>query len=34
VLGFWLLVYGIMEIVLAFRLRSVGQEATRVAPAT
>ena len=34
VLGFWLLVYGIMEIVLAFRLRSVGQTATRVAPAT
>ena len=34
VLGFWLLVYGIMEIVLAFRLRSAGQEATRVAPAT
>jgi uncharacterized membrane protein HdeD (DUF308 family) len=34
VLGFWLLVFGIMEIVLAFRIRSVGQEATRVAPAT
>jgi uncharacterized membrane protein HdeD (DUF308 family) len=34
VLGFWLLVYGIMEIVLAFRLRSAGQEATRVVPAT
>jgi uncharacterized membrane protein HdeD (DUF308 family) len=34
VLGFWLLVYGIMEIVLAFRLRSVGQTASRVAPAT
>jgi len=34
VLGFWLLVYGIMEIVLAFRLRSVGEAATRVAPAT
>ena len=34
VLGFWLLVYGIMEIVLAFRIRSVGHEATRVAPAT
>lgn len=34
VLGFWLLVYGIMEIVLAFRLRSVGHGATRVAPAT
>jgi uncharacterized membrane protein HdeD (DUF308 family) len=34
VLGFWLLVYGIMEIVLAFRLRSVGHAATHVAPAT
>jgi uncharacterized membrane protein HdeD (DUF308 family) len=34
VLGFWLLVYGIMEIVLAFRLRSAGQAATRVATAT
>jgi uncharacterized membrane protein HdeD (DUF308 family) len=34
VLGFWLLVFGIMEIVLAFRLRSVGQAATRVATAT
>ena len=34
VLGFWLLLYGIMEIVLAFRLRAAGQEATRVAPAT
>jgi uncharacterized membrane protein HdeD (DUF308 family) len=34
VLGFWLLVFGIMEIVLAFRLRSLGQEATRFAPAT
>ena len=34
VLGFWLLVYGIMEIVLAFRLRSVGHAATRVASAT
>jgi uncharacterized membrane protein HdeD (DUF308 family) len=34
VLGFWLLVFGIMEIVLAFRLRSLGQVATRVAPAT
>jgi uncharacterized membrane protein HdeD (DUF308 family) len=34
VLGVWLLVYGVMEIVLAFRLRSVGQAATRVAPAT
>jgi uncharacterized membrane protein HdeD (DUF308 family) len=34
VLGFWLLVYGSMEIALAFRLRSAGQAATRVAPAT
>jgi uncharacterized membrane protein HdeD (DUF308 family) len=34
VLGFWLLVYGIMEIVLAFRLRSIGQTATHVATAT
>jgi uncharacterized membrane protein HdeD (DUF308 family) len=34
VLGFWLLVFGIMEIVLAFRLRSAGQAATRVATAT
>jgi uncharacterized membrane protein HdeD (DUF308 family) len=34
VLGFWLLVYGVMEIVLAFRLRSAGHAATRMAPAT
>ena len=34
VLGFWLLVYGVMEVVLAFRLRSIGQATTRVAPAT
>jgi uncharacterized membrane protein HdeD (DUF308 family) len=34
VLGFWLLVFGVMEIVMAFRLRSVGQAATRPAPAT
>jgi uncharacterized membrane protein HdeD (DUF308 family) len=34
VLGFWLLVYGIMEIVLAFRLRSVGHVAASVAAAT
>ena len=33
VLGVWLLVFGVMEIVLAFRLRSVGQAATGVAPA-
>jgi uncharacterized membrane protein HdeD (DUF308 family) len=34
VLGFWLLVYGIMEITLAFRLRSVGHAAASVAAAT
>ena len=34
VLGVWLLVYGVMEIVLAFRLRSIGQAASRMAPAT
>ena len=34
VLGFWLLVFGVMEIVLAFRLRSAGHAAARVAPAT
>jgi uncharacterized membrane protein HdeD (DUF308 family) len=34
VLGFWLLVFGIMEIVLAFRLRSLGHAAARIAPAT
>ena len=34
VAGVVVLVYGIMEIVLAFRLRSVGQAATRVATAT
>ena len=34
VLGFWLLVLGVMEVVLAFRLRSVGQAATRVATAS
>jgi uncharacterized membrane protein HdeD (DUF308 family) len=34
VLGFWLLLFGIMEIVLAFRLRAVGQAATRMAAAT
>jgi uncharacterized membrane protein HdeD (DUF308 family) len=34
VLGFWLLVFAVMEIVLAFRLRSVGQAATRIVPAT
>jgi uncharacterized membrane protein HdeD (DUF308 family) len=32
VLGFWLLVYGVMEFVLAFRLRSAGHAATRMAP--
>jgi uncharacterized membrane protein HdeD (DUF308 family) len=34
VLGFWLLVYGIMEVVLAFRLRSAAHGRTDVAPAT
>jgi uncharacterized membrane protein HdeD (DUF308 family) len=34
VLGVWLLVYGVMEIVLAFQLRSVGRAATRIATAT
>jgi uncharacterized membrane protein HdeD (DUF308 family) len=34
VLGFWLLVYGIMEIMLAFRLRSLGHAAARIATAT
>jgi uncharacterized membrane protein HdeD (DUF308 family) len=34
VLGFWLLVYGVMEIVLAFQLRSAGHAAANVAPAT
>jgi uncharacterized membrane protein HdeD (DUF308 family) len=34
VVSVWLLVYGFMEIVLAFRLRSVGQAAHRVATAT
>jgi len=34
VAGVVVLVYGIMEIVLAFRLRSVGHAATRVASAT
>jgi uncharacterized membrane protein HdeD (DUF308 family) len=33
-LGFWLLVYGAMEVVLAFRLRSVGRAAAPVATAT
>jgi uncharacterized membrane protein HdeD (DUF308 family) len=34
VLGFWLIVFGVMEIVAAFRLRSVGQAAGRIATAT
>jgi uncharacterized membrane protein HdeD (DUF308 family) len=33
-LGFWLLVYGIMEIALAFQLRSVGHAAARISTAT
>jgi uncharacterized membrane protein HdeD (DUF308 family) len=34
VLGFWLIVLGVMEIVAAFRVRSVGQAAGRVDTAT
>jgi len=34
VLGVWLLVFGIMEVTLAFRLRSVGHAAAGIAPAT
>jgi uncharacterized membrane protein HdeD (DUF308 family) len=34
VLGFWLLLVGIMEIMLAFRLRSLGHAVARIAPAT
>jgi uncharacterized membrane protein HdeD (DUF308 family) len=34
VVSVWLLVYGFMEIALAFRLRSIGQAAARVATAT
>ena len=33
VLGFWLIIYGIMEIVMAFRLRSVASSAARLAAA-
>jgi uncharacterized membrane protein HdeD (DUF308 family) len=33
VLGVWLLVYGVTEIMLAFRLRSVGQAVTPIAAA-
>jgi uncharacterized membrane protein HdeD (DUF308 family) len=33
VLGVWLLVFGVMEVVLAYRLRSLGQAAPRIAPA-
>jgi uncharacterized membrane protein HdeD (DUF308 family) len=34
VLGVWLLVFGVMEVALAFQLRGVGEAAARVAPAT
>jgi len=34
VLGVWLLLFGVMEIMLAFRLRAVGRAATHAAPAT
>jgi uncharacterized membrane protein HdeD (DUF308 family) len=33
VLGVWLLVFGIMEVMLAFRLRQAGEAATRMVPA-
>ena len=33
-LGIWLLILGAMEILLAFRLRSVGEVASRIAAAT
>ncbi|MGZ4626448.1 MAG: HdeD family acid-resistance protein [Kineosporiaceae bacterium] len=33
VLGFWLIIYGVMEIFLAFRLRSVGAAAAHLATA-
>jgi uncharacterized membrane protein HdeD (DUF308 family) len=34
VLGIWLIIFGGMEIFFAFRLRSVGSTAARLAPAT
>jgi hypothetical protein len=34
VLGVWLLVFGVMEVGLAFRVRSIGQRAARIATAT
>jgi uncharacterized membrane protein HdeD (DUF308 family) len=34
VLGVWLLVFGAMEVTLAFRLRSAGNLAAHIAPAT
>jgi uncharacterized membrane protein HdeD (DUF308 family) len=34
VLGLWLLLFGVMEIVPAFRLRSASHAAARVAPAS
>jgi uncharacterized membrane protein HdeD (DUF308 family) len=34
VLGVWLLIYGVMEMALAFRLRSAGKVAARVVHAT
>jgi uncharacterized membrane protein HdeD (DUF308 family) len=33
IVSFWLLLFGVMEIMLAFQLRSIGQT-TRIAPAT
>jgi uncharacterized membrane protein HdeD (DUF308 family) len=34
VLGVWLLLFGVMEIMLAFQLRSIGRAAGHVATAT
>jgi uncharacterized membrane protein HdeD (DUF308 family) len=34
VLGLWLLVFGVMEVALAFRLRAAGQAAARIATAS
>ena len=34
VLGVWLLIYGVMEMALAFRLRSASKVAARVVHAT
>jgi uncharacterized membrane protein HdeD (DUF308 family) len=34
VLGIWLVILGVMEIVLAFQLRSLGRHIAEMAPAT